>query len=494
MRSTDRLLQMVQTVFLTRDTIAAIEGDTETKAGALPRASRFSPFIRDVGNTELAREILRKIAGLWPDHPHHAVHYTRHLLYEAPTDVDLAIKVATAAGQTEKGSEDDAVAHTIGMCYRIKMENVLQNAKETGAGFDGVEGEVRRHYESAIEYFDLSITHADARSEYGRVATIQTVSKLLRNALEVSGEPHLARFLRGSSRTWCAAAITRAEQHIEALQNMPSISSRAQRTIIEWDLVYGNIEVVVAQLRQLAKRNPDPELRSAFCSALLARYKRAWSSIPQGDLQTIARFSEQNIEGRGATDFDVRTWFRAYRYLSSFDSLVAIRRLSDWHQLRPTGYEAPFYLYVLYFINWLNTKRTNRSFGEESTKWIDVCAQNRPRGFRSWGYEWLAPAKTQFKSTHFSDLDFDPVAVITGAAAHQRKKLELLSRIEGTITRYKGPQQADLDLGHGVLLRFTPLDKITKDDEGKKASVYVSFGYDGIRGWDPALSTSTGSV
>ena len=52
-------------------------------------------------------------------------------------------------------------------------------------------------------------------------------------------------------------------------------------------------------------------------------------------------------------------------------------------------------------------------------------------------------------------------------------------------------QQAVLDLGQGLTVRFTPLDRVVKDDEGRRASVFISFGYDGPAGWDVRLSETT---
>jgi hypothetical protein len=52
---------------------------------------------------------------------------------------------------------------------------------------------------------------------------------------------------------------------------------------------------------------------------------------------------------------------------------------------------------------------------------------------------------------------------------------------------YQGPQNAVLDLGQRVMVRITPLDLLSKEDEGKKISAFVSFAYDGMVGWAPAL-------
>jgi hypothetical protein len=121
----------------------------------------------------------------------------------------------------------------------------------------------------------------------------------------------------------------------------------------------------------------------------------------------------------------------------------------------------------------------------EVKRWLSVCQANRQLGFRSWGYEWLTGSRGNYGSTSFAELGFDPVQTLRGKTSEDdRLKLALLPRLEGTVVDYYGPQQAKLDAGQGIKVGFTPLQMVTKDDEGGRASVIVSFGYDEIRGWD----------
>ncbi|EGD57570.1 hypothetical protein Y88_1452 [Novosphingobium nitrogenifigens DSM 19370] len=38
-----------------------------------------------------------------------------------------------------------------------------------------------------------------------------------------------------------------------------------------------------------------------------------------------------------------------------------------------------------------------------------------------------------------------------------------------------------------MFAKITPLDRLSKDDEGKRASAFLSFSYDGLIGWDSRL-------
>ena len=87
---------------------------------------------------------------------------------------------------------------------------------------------------------------------------------------------------------------------------------------------------------------------------------------------------------------------------------------------------------------------------------------------------------------HFRDLPYDPVSIVRSGDQEEISKLEnQIERIEGTIVDYKGPQQCRLDLGQKLKIRFYALQIIRDDDQGKKGSVFVSFDYDGIKGWGP---------
>jgi hypothetical protein len=492
-RESDRLLRMMNTLFVTRDTVTVLEADAEIQAGGLPKQRRFSPLITDLGDVVRARSILERLCREWPRQPHYPVHYARHLLYEQPELIEKAIEVASRAESSPEGATDDTVVHTVGMCFRVRMQTTLREAKERDLRFDDVAESVRTDYEKAVELF-ARVTQLAPMSEYGHVASIQTASALLRSGVELSKAGTLSEFIRGEGRRWCLKALSAAEEQIALLNNQPrrQLSVRAQRVIAQWKLVYGNVDAVVAQLRVLNRQHEDVEVRRALCHAIVMKHQRHWSAIPPGDLRTIASCMERNIAERGVQDNDVRTWLRAFRHERAFDSAVAIERLVDWHQLRPDAVDPVFYIYVFYFLEWLNTQPRNPGYAGESVKWLGVCKRNRPLGSRAWGYEWLRSGGQKYTVTHFRDLPYDPVARLRRDGGTSAQALDTeLARIEGTIRNYEGPQQAVLDLGQGLTVRFTPLDRVVKDDEGRRASVFISFGYDGPAGWDVRLSETT---
>jgi hypothetical protein len=219
------------------------------------------------------------------------------------------------------------------------------------------------------------------------------------------------------------------------------------------------------------------------------KHRAGFSRSTQRDLQTVALMMERNIQQQGVRDSDIRRWLAAYRRLRSFDVSVAIERLIDWHRLNPKSVEPAFYLYVFYFLRWLGAPAPREGLALQVSEWIKVCQANRPFGARSWSYEWLEKRGDAYRAAHFSDdLDFDPPSIVRAADHPERKKLDArLTRINGTMRDYRGPQNAFLDLGQGIMMRITPLDRLSKDDEGKRVSVFASFSYDGIVGWDPRL-------
>jgi hypothetical protein len=487
LRESDRLKDMVTSVFVTRDTTALLTADTDILAGGLPRQGRFAPLIRDLGSAEIARKVLHRVFNDWPSDPHFAVHYARHLLYEEPREIEQAMRVAEMSRRTELGRDDDTVVHTLGMCYRIRMESTLKAAREKQQSLAVVEASLESDSKSALECFAMAGA-LDRISEYGHLSSIQTVSTLLRGATELSGTD-LAGLLRAPRQRWLASALERAEESITLLQSRPGprLSVRARRTIAEWALVYGQVDKVIQELRVLSEGQQDPGVRRALCSALLTKYKRKWITVPDGELQTIAGLMERNIESNDFSDSDLSRWLRASRLRRGFDIERAIERLIDWHKLRPEAVEPAFYLYVFYFLRWLNSGRSNEGYIGAVQKWLGICRENRPLGSKQWSYEWLVERGGWFNAVHFTDLEFDPVQTMIGRTPEHRGRLTQLGRLEGTLSRYVGPQHALVDLGQRFTVHITPRSEIVRDHEGRRLRVVISFSYDGPIGWNPEV-------
>ena len=487
LHESDRLKDMVTSLFVTRDTAALLTADADILAGGLPKQRRFAPLIHDLGSAEIARKILQRVFNDWPTEPHFAVHYARHLLYEEPREIEQAMRVIELSRRTELGKSNDTVVHTQGICYRIRMELALKNARETQQSFAAVEATLESDSRLALECFRLAAT-LDPISEYGHLSSIQTVSTLLRGATELSGTD-LAGLLRGPRRRWLASALERAEDSITVLQSRPGfrLSVRSRRIIAEWGLVYGQVEKVIQQLRVLSEGVQDPGVRRALCSALLSKYDRKWISVADGDLQTITRLMERNIESNDFSDSDLSRWLRASRLRRGFQIEGAIERLIDWSKLRPQAVEPAFYLYVFYFLQWLNSGRVNEGYIGALQKWLGLCRENRPLGNKQWSYEWLVERKGRFDAVHFSDLEFDPVQTMIGRTPEHSGRLKQLGRLEGTLSRYVGRQHALVDLGQRFTIHITPRTEIVRDHEGRRIRTVISFSYDGVVGWNPEL-------
>jgi hypothetical protein len=486
----DRIQNVVQTLFITRDIESALQADTDVQVGGIATQRRFSPLINDLGNVVQARAIFRRVVQQWPKEPHYAAHLARHLLYEEPKEIDEAVQIATRAEDLPEDIGDAALVHVAGMAYRVRMEQRLREAKIDGQALSSIEDAVRSDFQQAIDHFAKS-TALNPSTEHGLVATVQTASILLRLSSEIVKATDLGIFLRQPSHGWYLEALGYAEDSIDNLRNRPHASIRARKTIAEWNLVYGRVDKVVADLRALAARHEDINVRRALCSAIVARAKYNWNSIAQSDLRTIAIMMERNIHQQGVRDSDIRRWLTAYRRLQSFDVSIAIERLIDWHKLSPTSVDPVFYLYILYFLRWLTAPSPREGLASQVNEWLKLCQANRPLGARSWSYEWLERRGNTYRIAHFvDDLDFDPPSIIIRGTNHpDRKKLVArLARVSGILRNYRGPQNASLDLGQDLTVRVTPLDRLSKDDEGKSVAAFVSFSYDGIVGWDPILA------
>ncbi|SOB60517.1 conserved protein of unknown function [Pseudodesulfovibrio profundus] len=485
-KDSERVKKFIETLFLTRDTAIVLEADTDYQAGRFA-SKRFSPLILHIGNSEQSRSLLKELTRIWPFENHYAVHYARHLLYESPKEIEAAITVAERAENSEEGEFDDVVIHTVGMCYRGQIEAHFEEAKELGTPYEDIASTVRQDFEISKEKF-VKATELNPRSEYGHVATIQSVSILVNRIKTLTKKDTLESLLASPDLRWLADAMQIAEESIAVLRSWQrhKSSTRVDRTIAEWDLVYGNVDAVIGQLRVLVNRGGDNELRRALCSAMLRKRKRQWERLPQADLRSIVNMMDQNIHMKGVRDSDIRSWLFAYRHLETFDIQVAVQRLLDWRSLRPKEVLPVFYLSVMNFLRWLSNK--NIGYADEINKWLDHCRQNRQLGQKKqWGHEWLVKGKNGPRAMHFSELTFDPSKVIRGNEPGRDKKLKTFHRVSGVLVKYSGPQNATVDLGNRILAPIVPLQTIVKDDLGKRVSLIVAFTYDGLRGWDPML-------
>lgn len=106
-------------------------------------------------------------------------------------------------------------------------------------------------------------------------------------------------------------------------------------------------------------------------------------------------------------------------------------------------------------------------------------------GERSWSFEWLERRQSGYGIISTRFLDFDPPSAIRNPDSKDRNKLSVrLARVKGTLREYRGPQNAQMDLGSHLMAKITPLERLARDDEGAEITAYISFSYDGLIGWD----------
>jgi hypothetical protein len=186
----------VETLFITRDIESALRADADVQVGGIPTQRRFSPLINDLGNPIQARTVLGRVASQWSREPHYAAHYARHLLYEQPREIDQAITIPINAAKKEE--TDAALIHVVGMAYGVRMEQTLTEAKSNDSPLAEVEEQTRADFEEATRNFARSTELK--RRERGIVATIQTVTLLVRFSVEIAGATDIAKFLREPAR------------------------------------------------------------------------------------------------------------------------------------------------------------------------------------------------------------------------------------------------------------------------------------------------------
>ncbi len=252
--NSERIRRLIKILFVTRDVEAVIRSDIDSVVSNTHR--RFSPLIQDLGNTETARNTLSKIRNLWPDEHHFSIHYARHLLYESPEKYDDALKIALSI---DNDAKDPIVFHTIGMCYRAKMVQKLDAAKETKSCIDTIIEPVRHDFEKATENFFKSIEHANS-DEYGLVATVQTVSIFLRSLIMITNTNNLAIFLKNHKNNLYLDALHLGDDCVNQLESntRKKLSVRTVTVCAQWKTIYGNYDSVLNELNNISKKYEDP--------------------------------------------------------------------------------------------------------------------------------------------------------------------------------------------------------------------------------------------
>jgi hypothetical protein len=152
-KRSERIQNVVQTLFITRDIESALQADVDVEVGGIATQRRFSPLINDLGNVAQARTIFRRVVQQWPTEPHYAAHLARHLMYEEPKEIDEAVELATRAEKAPEAAGDAALVHVAGMAYRVRMEQRLREAKIDGNALISIENAIRSDFQQAVEHF-----------------------------------------------------------------------------------------------------------------------------------------------------------------------------------------------------------------------------------------------------------------------------------------------------------------------------------------------------
>lgn len=480
----DRVKNLIETLFFTRDIAATLERDSTLMSGGIAYRDRYSPLIMKIASTDLERKVIEKICHIWRDEPHYAVHYARHLLYEEPRMIDKAYSLLRSTSFTPNGRGTSAVFQMLGMCNRFKINTLLQEPRE----YSEILPELIEIFSEAINFFKEA-SSLRSKSEYGYVASLQLCRDIIRGLQTKTGSD-INTLISNSKYSFVKKVLTTGEEIFFDLERMQKLSDRAQGAIKEWRLFFESVDQILYYLRKAVKTSGDAVSRRLLCSAYLNKHNRNWHTIPQGVLAFIISAMEYSIQSDELTRHDLFTWFNAYRHTDNCDNQIIIERMLEWEKHATNKAEAAYYLYLYRFIQYLGAGKS-QGYAREVLKWLTICRQQRSLGDRVWSYEWLqGSASKGYRAVSFTELraqNLDPVKLLQADLPNMKEKLSSFARVSGTVVDYKGPQAANLDLGNGVKVHFVPHQTILRSHEGRAANMMISFSYDGLRGWNPEL-------
>jgi hypothetical protein len=483
--SLDRLLQHL---FTNRDVLSALESDIEFATGRLGK-KRFSQLITaiSIDSPEPARELFREVVKIWPAAPHYAIHYARLLLYRSPEKIDEAISVITAALATVSGENDPYVHHMLGMCYRFKMNELFNHAKNNFS-YERHKNVIFDYFQKAVEKFSLS-SSISQNDRVSNVSTIQSCHEFLHNSMkclslrEINALPEDGLYTR---------ALECAELAIVHLRKQSDLNRIEVRVLEQFDLLYAaGTKRYIDKLKKLS--SSDIHYVRQLCSYIHATHERAWHKISQNDLHIMKNRLDSCLHRDNVTEIDFHRWVNISRYCQDFDLLQMLNRLSAWMDKVSKSIEPLYYMYVFQFIQMMNTPpESAKPFADQMKKSLSVCNKtNMTQGRDQFSREWLC--KT-VDGTYFLKpwLEISPslrTNILKNKFSDAEMVAEGLCRVIGILVGYER-QKAWIDVKDRFKARIIP-HSLSRDNNGELISAYISFSYDEIRGWDPILEKKT---
>lgn len=433
-------------------------------------------------STQEAEYVFEALTTACPDNPHFWNHRGRYHIYRVRGDYARAEQYLLTAVEKSHGG-DGIHQHTLGMVRRFWIEDQLDQIVRRADRPTPEEAltEIQPLFDKAMDAFRDAARSPGQQSEHVWATPIQLIAYIVERLVQLSGQRNLPDFMaqRHASSAWVTEQFAVAEELLDNLRNGDEQSSYLQRLTNQLQTLYGNLDQLVEQWKELqASGTQDPEISRALARALFAKSGRDWTELTEERLREIAEMAGDAVRDGKASDSDLRLWFQAYRRLPEYLETYAIERLS-WYFVNRQSLDAAYYLYVLHYIKW---DRGDTRSTDEIRYYLDECRRFGRVQRRQWSFEWLGIDGRSHPLVHFSELGtqrFTP----TGFWSRPQQ----LRRVTGIIEEIQSPQSGKVRILESNLTAFfTPRNQFRQTrDINKAIDFYLGFSYEGLRAWEP---------
>lgn len=492
----DDVKDLFDALFITR-------GDYDNADGR----DQFTDAIRELEPTA-GQAVFEALTAAYPDEAHYHGHYARYL-YKPEKGLRLYDRaIEEAVRSLEIQDYDPSLVHTLGMCYKEKAENKINELPTSPIDPDLLEDEVKQLVELACETFDRSIA-LDGDNVFGHVTQIQLILKTLDFGYKISGSTSRELFVTDPQNDWYEALLEKAggllEEAIYIIEQSKGLDIKARlkksveyikRCEVEYLIKIGEVGVAQRKYENLIKQTPAnyqymvSRYKTLFIRCLLASksntisgYANAWDKLSESQLLQCIEYLRENIFADPMNSSHVRMWLQAVRHLKHPPSLEeAISMVAMWSQIenqtRNSKLESLYYLYVL---NAVKAICAGSNFDKSSVNSV-LELRDRLRGFsknEKFSFEWYGSGIGLHKIKNHRVLgSFDPTTFFTLNADN-------LAEAYGRIKEASDWQRGKIILDCGLEAFFVPgIGTFSQNNENQRVKFYIGFRYDQINAWD----------
>jgi tetratricopeptide (TPR) repeat protein len=463
------LQTVVERVFFFRN-------DSELLGSVRAGENLFSELIGAIPNPEGRLRVFQRIVELFPDCPHYWAHLGRyysirlHEFAKAIQAIDRAIAL---------NGKDFVLHHMKGMALR-------------NLAFKSIETE-RPLIELLPIAKQASECFAQARAlepdeDYGYISEAQMITRLLDYAQGIGGQSAVAVAANANSDPWIREAFQKVEDLLLAVRQHhvgEQASEYEEKCRADLDNLYGAHDQALQRWQNLLDRRDvrgqcvvhAPPIRRQIVWTHLARCGRRWDKMPSNSLQRTLDLLDQNLQEEPADDRNVRLWIQGARFLPNPPTVeVAAERVAYWRS-NGDSLDAIYYIFVLHSVQAIAGSTLS---GDRAMRALEECKNRaRSRRDRTRSFEWLGTGQGLRQLVHQDML-----------GEWDREKdfwtnTSQLRRLEGVVSRIRGPQAGEIALAGGLKAFFVPgaAGLAFGRAQNLRVKFFLGFSYEGLRAW-----------